>query len=89
MRMPRTHRDDGWFWFMPLAGGFPSPAGQALMHRVVYAAEKKAQIQEALALIDANGELEGSSGKAATLAAAVVALIAPEEVEGDGVGIDI
>lgn len=90
-------RDDGWFWFMPLAGGFPSPAGQALMYRVVHAAEKKQRIREALAMIEAHQhededeDEEGGRGKVEAVAAAVVALIAPEEREegADGLGIDI
>lgn len=66
---------------MPLAGGFPCPAGQALMYRIVYSAEKKQVIQEALARLEEAATDEGEEGEGAGsggLASAVVALIAPE-----------
>lgn len=69
---------------MPLAGGFPCPTGQALVYRLVYAAEKKQRIQEALALLEAAGEEEGQGdekGKGAGWASAVVALLVPESGE--------
>lgn len=71
---------------MPLAGGFPCPTGQALVYRLVYAAEKKQRIQEALALLEAaeKEEEEGQGeekGKGAGWASAVVALLVPESGE--------
>lgn len=81
-------RDDGWFWFMPLAGGFPCPAGHALMVRIIYSAEKKQHIKEALARLEA----EERQGKG--LASAMVALLASEDEEqgqgpGSGSGYDL
>lgn len=84
---------------MPLAGGFPCPTGQALVYRLVYAAEKKQRIQEALALLEAaegkEEEGEGEKGKGAGWTSAVVALLVPESgeqqprLEGSGVGYDV
>lgn len=78
-------RDDGWFFFMPLAGGFPDPAGQARLYSMVYKAEKRQCMHEALEA----GEKHAKGGETGGgLASAMVALIVPEEEEV-GAGYDV
>lgn len=88
-------RDDGWLFFMPLAGGFPCPASQALLYRIVHRAEKKQRIQEVLARLEADeqvggkGEGDEEHGGGGGLASAVVALLAADEQAVAAVGYDV